>query len=139
MRKRNRERERARFLFSRTDVAIRYGNALPELPELFVNGLRVDKEQVHLHTMLAFFRTEMSLTRDLALASGLTSKQASRAIAQARPELSGGAGESEEDGAKSDSTAESLRRSLAPHTRVCSALDDAGVQVRRISISRKKI
>ena len=82
-------------MFSRADVAIRYGNALPELPELFVNGLRVDKEQVHLHTMLAFFRTEMSLTRDLALASGLTSKQASRAIAQARPELSGGAGESE--------------------------------------------
>ena len=94
----------------------KHGNALHSLPELFVNGLRLDKESAHLHAMLGLLKGEMGLTKDLAQAAKITSREASLVIAKARAEMVPEESFLDDNGESSAS----LKDSFAPTTRLCS-------------------
>ncbi|QDZ26018.1 UDP-glucose glycoprotein glucosyltransferase [Chloropicon primus] len=106
-----------------------YGTGLQKLPEFFVNGLRIDKDSIHLHQMLKFFRSEMSLTSNLARVANMTSKEASLIITKVRPGLAQ-EGSSMEEG---KSLADTLREGFAPVSRLCSTVSPENAAVHWIN------
>jgi len=99
------------------DLQNTYGRSITSAPELFINGLRMNVQNVHLHSMLRFLKTEMKNTAMLSDLSGLSANEAAVAIDKARldlPHISADAG--------TTSLSEAAREQWQPATRLCSIL-----------------